>query len=257
MKEYSLWKNSASNTTKIEYYAPPYKSSKAAVIILPGGAYARHADYEGVGYAQVFNAYGMTAFVLKYRVYPFHFPKPLLDVRRAIRFIRAHADEFDIDKNKILIIGSSAGGHLAALLSTYKENLEGEGIDDIDNESYLPNGQILCYPVISSEEDIGHIGSYQNLLGENIQQKEKFSPDKLVDENTPKAFIWHTSTDSIVNVINSYRYAESLAKCNVNCEMHIFPIGEHGCGVGAGVPYVSKWIELLRQWLILNKFISE
>ena len=111
MKEYALWKNSGSDATTIECYAPPYKSSDAAVVILPGGAYARHADYEGVGYAQVFNAYGMTAFVLKYRVYPFHFPKPLLDARRAIRFIRAHAADFGIDKNKILVIGSSAGGH--------------------------------------------------------------------------------------------------------------------------------------------------
>ena len=256
MKEYALWKNSESDTTTIECYAPPYKSSDAAVVILPGGAYARHADYEGVGYAQVFNAYGMTAFVLKYRVYPFHFPKPLLDARRAMRFIRAHAEDFGIDKNKILVIGSSAGGHLAALLSTYREDLDGEAFDDVDNESYLPNGQILCYPVISSEDDIGHIGSYQNLLGDNFQQREKFSPDKLVDNDTPKAFIWHTSTDSIVNVINSYHYAEALARHKVNCELHVFPIGEHGCGVGAGVPYVSKWIDLLRQWLILNKFIG-
>ena len=256
MKEYKLWENSKRDLTAIECYTPSYKASNAAVVILPGGAYANHADYEGVGYAQVFNAYGMTAFVLNYRVAPFRFPQPLLDARRAVRFIRARAEEFGVDKDKILVIGSSAGGHLAALLSTYIEKLDCEGRDDIDKEDYLPNGQILCYPVISSDENIGHLGSYQNLLGDMFNQKEKFSPDKLVGVTTPKAFIWHTSTDKIVNVINSYRYAEALAKNGVSCEMHIFPVGDHGCGVGASVPYVSKWIELLRQWLLLNKFIG-
>ena len=252
MMKYNIW-----NDIEVELlsFDSTNKNSDACVIILPGGAYSGHAEYEGAGYAHMFNMLGVTAFVLKYRVAPNRFPCPLLDARRAVRFIRAHAEEFAIDKNKILVIGSSAGGHLTALLSTYKGALEGEGIDEIDTQEYLPNGQILCYPVICSEETIGHMGSYHALLGEAYHDKEKYSPELLVEKNTPKAFIWHTSSDEMVSVINSYRYAEALSKANVLCEMHIFPVGRHGCGVGASLPYVSKWVELLRQWMILNNFI--
>ena len=251
-EEYKLCE---SQETLLEYSPSPYKTSNATIVVLPGGAYAGLARHEGEGYAQIFNMFGMDAFVLKYRVAPCRFPDPLLDARRAVRFLRANAENFGIDKNKILVIGSSAGGHLAALLSTCTEKLDGERVDEIDLEEYLPNGQILCYPVISSLENVGHMGSYENLLGENFSEKDKFSPDKLVAKTTPKAFIWHTSSDGLVSVVNSYRYAEVLANHGVLCELHVFPVGGHGCGVCSHVPYTSKWVELLRQWLLLNEFI--
>ncbi len=252
MEKYSIWTD---KNVELLRFDSTNKSTNTCVVILPGGAYGGHAEYEGAGYAHMFNMFGLTAFVLNYRVAPNHFPAPLLDARRAIRFIRAKAEEFAIDKNKILVIGSSAGGHLTALLSTYKDELEGEHVDDIDAQDYMPNGQILCYPVICSDESIGHIGSYQNLLGEAYADRDKFSPELLVDKHTPKAFIWHTSSDVAVSVINSYKYAEALAKAGILCELHVFPVGAHGCGVGARLPYVSKWVELLRQWLLLNSFL--
>ena len=156
-------------------------------------------------------------------------------------------------KEKILVIGSSAGGHLAALLCAYREDIGME--NELMTEDYLPNAQILCYPVISAEAGIMHMGSYQNLLGCKYFEREKYAPDLLVCEDTPKAFIWHTAADNAVSVINSYRYAEALAKQNIPCEMHIFPYGVHGLGVSPHNTHVAQWVELLRSWLHLHEFI--
>ncbi len=251
---FKLWDNS---DIEISYFASLRKSSDSAVIILPGGAYRGHADYEGEGYAQLLNTFGMDAFVLKYRVLPNHFPLPLLDARRAVRFVRSKACELGLDKKKILLMGSSAGGHLAALTSTYLDKIDGEGVDDIDKIDFIPNAQILCYPVISSDEQIAHIGSFRNLLGEeNLDKKDSVSPEKLVTENTPKAFIWHTVEDQAVNARNSYAYASALAAHGVHHELHVFPQGLHGQGMGELLPYVSEWTSLLRRWLTLNGFLK-
>ncbi len=248
-----LWQN-----TEVEMYHYPAirHASDCAVIILPGGGYAHLAPHEGKGYAQLFNTFGIDAFVLQYRVSPNRFPLPLLDARRAIRYVRSKAAEFNISKDKILIMGSSAGGHLAALTSTYLEKIEGEDIDEIDNEDFIPNGQILCYPVISCDESISHAGSYKNLLGERYEEREAFSPDLLVTEKTPKAFIWHTAEDAAVNVINSYRYAEALRRNHISHELHIFPHGPHGLGLAYSDPHVAEWTQLFRRWLMLNGFLK-
>ena len=253
-QKFRLWENS---DIEISYYHSLHKSCDGTVVILPGGGYARCCAHEGENYAQLFNTFGMDAFVIDYRTSPNRFPLPLLDARRAVRFVRANAEKFGIDKNKILVMGSSAGGHLAALLSTYYEAIDGEGVDEIDGEDYLPNGQILCYPVISSDEAISHQGSYKNLLGEErYGERDKFSPDLLVSEKTPMAFIWHTMTDTGVLVSNSYRYAEALYKNGIKHELHVFPVGEHGQALGAHVAYVREWTELLRRWLVLNNFLN-
>ena len=133
---------------KLTVYLPESKTSMGAVIICPGGAYVGRATHEGKDYAEFLAEYGYTSFVLDYRVTPHKFPLPLLDARRAIRLVRFYADKYEIDKNKIAIMGSSAGGHLAAMTSTYYEPIEFENIDEIDKEDFIPNAQILCYPVI-------------------------------------------------------------------------------------------------------------
>jgi acetyl esterase/lipase len=138
---------------------------------------------------------------------------------------------------------------LTALLSTYTAKIDGEGIDEVDGESFLPNGQILCYPVISSDERISHQGSYRNLLGENYGERASFSPELLVNSTTPPAFIWHTADDGTVNVINSYRYAEALRNYSIPCELHIFPNGTHGLGLAEQNTYVTRWKDWLLTWL--------
>lgn len=248
MKCFSLWGENSNNGVTLEYYPPIQKSTDVAVVIFPGGAYQARANHEGEGYARLLNTFGITAFVVNYRVFPNHFPAPLLDARRAMRFVRFKAEEFGIDKNKVLAMGSSAGGHLTALLSTYCEDLAEEK-DDLIQEEYLPNGQILCYPVISSEESISHKRSFENLLGDLYEKRAEYSPDLLVNQTTPPAFIWHTAEDDCVPCINSYRYAEALTKQKILVELHIFPQGGHGLGLAPNFPYVAQWTTLLRNWI--------
>ena len=261
MTAYPLWEGAfpgtATETPTVTHYPPAEKRSDAAFVIFPGGAYVGRATYEGEGYAEFLTAFGINAFVVDYRVQPAAFPAPLLDARRAIRFVRANAERFGIDPDKIVVMGSSAGGHLAALVSTFCEPIEGEGIDEIDDLNAIPNAQVLCYPVISSDETIGHLGSYHHLLGDQYEDRDAYSPERLVTASTPRAFLWHTANDEVVNVTNSYLYATALREVGVPCERHVFPFGHHGMGVRYANPHALQWVELLRGWLNLIGFLSE
>ncbi len=254
MTVYKLWENTPGTRTEepvLKYYKAENKTSDATAIVFPGGAYAVRAPYEGGDYAEFFNTLGMDAFVCEYRVTPAYFPLPLLDARRAIRYVRAHAAEFGIDSEKIAVVGSSAGGHLAALLSNYTATIDFEDTDGIDKIDPRPNATVLCYPVIHAPDamNISHIGSFGNLLGSAYGEREKFSVDTLVTESTPQAFIWHTSTDETVNVINSYLYAKALREHGIPHELHVFPEGRHGLGLAEGDPHVAQWKGLLANWL--------
>ena len=234
----------------LEYYAAENKTTDATIIVFPGGGYSIRAEHEGKGYAEFLNSLGMDAFVVQYRVAPHSFPLPLLDARRSIRYVRKNAGRFGINPEKIGVMGSSAGGHLAALLSTYNKPIEFENIDEIDKVDYYPNFQVLCYPVINfSDNDICHVGSIINLIGDGDIPQEELDPINCANEKTPQAFIWHTSDDSLVNVTNSLRYGEKLRSINKDFEMHIFPNGPHGLGLSKDSPYVAKWTELLQAWL--------
>ena len=253
MKEYTLWNEE--NSTKIEWYQPQEKKSDAAVLVFPGGSYVHLCDYEGKDYAEYLNSLGITAFVVYYRRDPNYFPIPLLDARRAVRFVRANAQQFGIAPDKIAVMGSSAGGHLCALLSTYTDKIAGEKEDEIDKVDYIPNAQILCYPVISADESITHKWSYMSLLGEEYPNKEKYSPELLVNERTPRAFIWHTGEDKSVPVENSYRYAIALARKGISCEAHIFPFGRHGMALSHDDTHVAQWKGLLVDWLKIYQWL--
>ncbi len=254
-----LWKKipgMCEEIPKITAYIPDEKKSDGAVVILPGGGYSMRAEHEGVGYAKFLCANGITAFVADYRVAPHKFPLPLADARRAVQFARHFAEKYGIDKNKIAIMGSSAGGHLAALTSTYYKEIDCDGGDEISKEDFIPNAQILCYPVIKLiGKDVAHLWSGANLLGEeHVFMGEELSPDNIVSEKTPQAFIWHTFADDCVNVINSLDYAKSLKKNNIGAEIHIFPDGYHGLGLADDGEdkiklHVSQWTSLLINWL--------
>lgn len=261
MKEIKLWDNipgTLNTVPRLEYYPSENKKTTACVLILPGGGYGHLADHEGKGYAEFLNGIGMDAFVLYYRLSPDRFPMQLLDARRALRVIRSKKEEFGIDDKRIAIMGSSAGGHLAALTSTYTSPIDFENIDDTDKLNFLPNLTILAYPVIHhpAPDNITHLGTYNNLLGDKMEEKcKEVSPELLVSDTTPPAFIWHTSNDGGVNVINSYMYASALRNHGINHEVHIFPDGPHGLGLAEKLPHVAKWSALLKDYLAEIKWL--
>lgn len=243
----------------LEFYPADDKKTDATVVIFPGGGYSWRAPHEGEGYARWFNSIGMNAFVCEYRVAPYRFPVELLDARRAVRYVRYHAAEFGVDPDRIAVMGSSAGGHLAALVSTYTAPIDYENpADPVDAVNPIPNASILCYPVIHlpDEQNVAHMGSYRNLLGEDrLSEAASVSPDLLVNETTPMAFLWHTSEDATVNVINSYLYAAALRRQGILHELHVFPTGRHGLGLAEALPHVAQWSGLLRNWLSENGWL--
>lgn len=263
VEKMDLWKETpgfCEEKPVLTAYIPENKKIDSAIVICPGGGYEHRAEHEGKGYAEFFAKNGYTAFVLDYRVSPHRFPLPLLDARRAIRTVRFYAEKYGIDKNKVAIMGSSAGGHLAALTSTYYEPIEFEEIDEIDKEDFVPNAQILCYPVIKLlGREVAHLGSGKNLLGDKLAEMgEMLSPDLIATEKAPKAFIWHTFSDGGVNVINSLDYARRLREVGGSVECHIFPEGSHGLGLATAdndiARHVSQWSTLLLNWLKVINF---
>ncbi|MBR4204431.1 MAG: alpha/beta hydrolase [Clostridia bacterium] len=248
MKTYTLWQDGG---TVIEYYPAENRLTDSTVVIFPGGAYAFRAPHEGEGYALYLNSIGMDAFVCEYRVAPDYFPLPLLDARRAVRWVRSRSAQFGLDPHKIAVMGSSAGGHLAGMVSTYLTPIEGEDADEIDREDFLPDATILCYPVchMPDETGVAHVGSFQNLCGGKIPYAA-VSNDLNVTDKTPPAFIWHTSDDAGVNVINSYLYAAALRRHGIPHEVHVFPHGAHGLGLAQSEPHVAQWAGLMKNWFV-------
>ncbi len=262
----SLWgeyKENDAGTVTLTAYLPDTKKGDGAVVILPGGAYAMLAEHEGKGYAEFLAENGVTAFVVTYRHAPNKFPLPLLDARRGIQYVRYHAEKYGIDKDKIAIMGSSAGGHLAALTSTYYNAIDDNVNDEISAVDFKPNAQVLCYPVIRLlGKGVAHLGSGKNLLGDkHAEMGEELSPDLIADERAPQAFIWHTFNDGGVPVKNSLLYATKLRERFVPVEMHLFPEGNHGLGLAVGesktLKHVSKWGKLFIEWLAYIGFITE
>ena len=250
LTKYSLWQ-SGEHDTVIEFYKAENRKTDFTVVIFPGGGYTCLAEHEGRGYAEFFAQNGISSFVVYYRVSPSCFPLPLLDARRAMRFVRANSENFGINPQKIAAMGSSAGGHLCAMLSTYTKEIEGEGIDEIDSFPFIPNYQFLCYPVIlRPETGYAHEGSYFSLLGEkNIEKERAVDPSLNVTPATPPAFIWHTFDDEAVNVNNSLLYAKALKDKGVTAQVHIFPHGPHGLGLAKNDKIVSQWSLLLLKFI--------
>ena len=241
-----------------------YKPEKSldqgtAVIICPGGGYKiLAASHEGVDVAKEMNKWGITAFVLKYRIpndtiMPDKAIGPLQDAQRAIQIVREHAVEWNINPTKIGIMGFSAGGHLAASASTmYKKAL----IPNPNNTSLRPDFSILIYPVISFMDSFTHKGSRLNLLGENpdLEMREKYSNELSVDSKTPPAFLVHASDDLSVPVQNSISYYQALLKFKIYSNMIIYPHGGHGFGM-INKTTEDRYMPSLQHWLVAAKFL--
>ncbi len=225
----------------------------SAVIILPGGGYrALATNHEGRQVANYLNGAGIAAFVVKYRLGPrYHHPIEMGDAQRAIRTVRSHAAAWHIDPARIGIMGFSAGGHLAATVSTHFDAGQPAAADPVDRADSRPDFAILAYPVISLIEPWTHQGSKDNLLGENAPADlaRSLSPDLAVTNQTPPTFIFQTNADTTVPAENAVHYYLALRKAGVPAEMHIFQNGPHGVGLALDDPALGQWPALLLDWL--------
>jgi acetyl esterase/lipase len=224
-----------------------------AILVFPGGAYGALADvHEGRQWAYWYNAMGITAFVVKYRLGPrYHHPIELGDAQRAIRTVRARAAELGVSPDRVGIMGFSAGGHLVSTAATHFDAGLTDAKDAIDRASSRPDFLILGYPVISFDPAITHAGSVRNLLGDRPDPAliENLSNDLQVTPRTPPTFIFHTANDTAVPVENSVRFFLALRKAGVPAEMHIFENGPHGVGMALSDPALAQWPGLLAGWL--------
>jgi acetyl esterase/lipase len=223
------------------------------VVVLTGGGYHHRAKHEADPVAEFFNGRGFHAVVVDYRIAPYQFPAGLSDVQRAIRILRRNAEEWKIDENRIVVCGFSAGGHLAASALLFEEAY-GVGSDDVDEMPHLPNGAILCYPVISMDSLFGLPSCGKYLLGEERYPLEfaEHCLEKRVTDKTAPVFMWHTSEDPLVNVKNSLEFGNALRDHNIPFEMHIFPRGGHGLGLAENYSDIKKWADLAADWIEKN-----
>jgi len=235
-------------------------SNTPAVIVCPGGAYARlAANHEGRQVANHLNSLGVAAFVLRYRLGPrYHHPIELGDAQRAIRTLRARANEWRLDAGRIGIMGFSAGGHLAMSASTHFDRGNAPSADAIERASSKPDFVILGYPVISLAETWTHRGSRENLLGDNPDAalSKTLSGENSVTKDTPPTFIFHTYADTTVPAENSVYYYLALRKAGVPAEMHIFEKGPHGVGLANDDAALSEWSKLMANWLRVHGVIK-
>ncbi len=223
----------------------------AAVIIMPSGGYNQLTGKAAREAANWFTARGFRAFVLSYRLSPngYLMPVPLLDARRAVQLVRARAREYQIDPHRIVVAGFSAGGHLAALASTKFVPGSPDAEDPIERVSSRPDYLVLGYAWIGAfDSTTGYCVRYKTTDG-CAALRAKYAPDLLVGKDTPPTFLYHTFNDESVPVEQGLRFYKALVKAGVPSEMHIFPSGPHGSGLGKGDPALDQWPNLLENWL--------
>ena len=265
-----LWPNGAPGALGVSsddipaltpYLPAATNATGAALVICPGGSYAALAPLEGNDYALWLNQHGVTCFVLKYRLGSngYHYPAEFQDVTRAVRWVRAHASEYKIDPHRVGIMGSSAGGHLAATLLTHFDAGDTNSADLVERQSSRPDRGILCYPVISMGE-FAHEFSKDNLLGTNATPElvRLLSNELQVTSNTPPCFLWTTFEDQSVPMENAMRFAEALRRNDVPFDLHIYEKGAHGMGLNDQPPFTHPhpWAADCLFWLKTQDFVN-
>ncbi|WP_437203866.1 alpha/beta hydrolase [Planctomicrobium sp. SH664] len=240
---------------------PAETSTGTTVIVFPGGGYRHLAmQHEGEDVARWLNTFGVTAVVLKYRLSPkYRHPSPLQDAQQAVRYVRANAEKLQINGARVGVWGFSAGGHLAATLSTHFDNGQPDSSDVLARQSCRPDFAILSYPVISFGEDFTHSGSRKNLLGETPDPElvKSLSNETQVTADTPPTFLFHTSADKGVPPQNSIAYYLALHKNGVPVEMHIYEPGKHGLGLAPNDEHLNAWKDRLAAWLKLHGWLTK
>ncbi|MEM1120952.1 MAG: family 16 glycoside hydrolase [Bacteroidota bacterium] len=253
-----LWVSKVQKPTIDVHLPAPNSATGQAVVICPGGGYAGLAyDWEGTDIASWLNSKGIAGIVLKYRL-PMAASQlephktPLLDAKRAIRLVRQHAKEWNIDPDQVGVMGFSAGGHLASTLGTHFDKGNKNADDPIDRRSSRPDFMTLVYPVISTTADFTHQGSKEFLLGKNPDEElvHYYSNELQVGYDAPPTFLIHAGDDFGVPVENSIAFYQALRDKGVEAEMHVYPEGGHGFSLAIGKGYLQTWTDRLGDWLV-------
>ena len=247
--------------TLTPYLPNPASATGAALVICPGGGYEHLSTHEGEDYALWLNQHGVTCFVLKYRLGTsgYRHPAMLQDATRAVRLVRARAGDWKIDPKRVGIMGSSAGGHLAATLLTHFDSGNATADDLIERQSSRPDIGILCYAVITMGQ-YTHSGSKRSLLGANPPPElvQLLSDELQVTPNTPPCFLWTTFEDRTVPMENTMMFASALRKNNVPFALDIYQKGGHGMGLADKPPFAHPhpWAADCLVWLQTQKFVN-
>lgn len=242
----------------IDVYLPSKRfASGQAVVICPGGGYGILAyDLEGTDIARYLNSIGVAGIVLKYRLPVYGncvepHKAPLMDAQRAMRLVRSNAEQWNINPEKIGVMGFSAGGHLASTLGTHFDYGDKAATDPVEQQSCRPDFMVLMYPVISFTQPCCHTGSRDALIGKNPDQDlaNYYSNELQVKENTPPTFLVHADDDTGVPVENSLLMYAALREKKIPAELHVLSEGGHGFGLGIGNEHIESWTENLKHWL--------
>ena len=248
------------DTPTIAVYLPASNPTKTAVVIAPGGGYVHLSmQKEGEDIALWLNARGVAGIVLKYRLgSKYHHPVELNDAKRALRTVRSQAAALGISPDRIGIWGFSAGGHLAATAGTMSDPGDPAASDPIDRLSSRPDFMILAYPVITMDERYAYTGLRPNLLGEHpdLALVNALSPELHVTATTPPAFLFATTDDHTVPVMNSVLMYSALVAAKVSAEMHLYQHGAHGAGLAQSLPDLKSWPDLLATWMRAKGFMG-
>jgi acetyl esterase/lipase len=245
--------NDEDDLPTLALFLPATAATGSGVIICPGGGYGFLAnDHEGVQVARWFNRRGVAAFVLHYRHAPgYRHPVPMHDAQRAMRLVRHHRDSWNVQPERLGIMGFSAGGHLAATVATQGAEGDPDADDPVERWHSRPAFCILGYPVIGLSPRFGHLGSCANLLGPEASPTriDALSAERRVTPDTPPAFLFHTSDDEGVAATNSVEFYLALRRAGVAAELHVFAHGPHGVGLCLDDPVLGVWPALLDNWL--------
>ena len=250
----ALGKRDVDKPTLTACLPPPERANGTAAVICPGEDYwDLNGAHEGADVAEWLNSLGVAGFVLKYRLAPsYHHPAQLQDARRAVRIVRARAEEWTVDPSRVGILGFAAGGHLAATLGTHFSDGNPQAEDPINRVGSRPDFMILVYPVISFASKFTHEPSRDNLLGQDSQKEralESLSNERQVTTGTPPTFLVHAADDKVVLPENSLLFYVAMRRMGVPGEIHVYEKGGHGFGLAPSDPVLSSWLRRCADWL--------
>ncbi|RYY65704.1 MAG: alpha/beta hydrolase [Chitinophagaceae bacterium] len=241
---------------------PPSDNNGTAVLICPGGGYQRLSHiYNGFQVAKWFNTHGINAYVLIYRLpHQVNLKEramaPLQDAQRAMKILHANAPQWKLNTQRIGVMGTSAGGHVASSLGTHPADASAIN-DELDSMSFRPDFMLLLSPVITMGK-YAHKGSQQNLLGADTSNQamiQKYSNELHVSSFTPTTFMVHAANDKSVNVRNSLMFYNALIENNINASLHVFPQGGHGIRMTDNPGSTHYWLDLMEAWLKETGFV--